>query len=219
MSRSAYHVLSAYLESYAQKFTTVYVPASSLSVSLDCRLPCPTVHLGSPCGTSAGVCSLPTDATRFERLTRNLEEDKFFGCPLDNLEYVGINKTVDPQLLQWFRAQRAAATNASSTTTTGDDGARSTPQESSIEDELYAQLKQHLPSYTGMPHPPPDCGKAGCSGKPWSAPFLATYEGPLHPLNTSGSLNLTQCNYYLPAGWEIASIHRCVDTWFSDGVM
>lgn len=132
---------------------------------------------------------------RFEQLIQNVDDDSFYMCLLDDLDYVGLNKTLDPRLLDWLAAQ--------STSQRASEG----QLPAAMDDTLYAAFKQGLPPYTGMPHPPP-CNHSECQGKPWSAPFLPEYDGPLHANTSSGSLNLTMCNYYLPAHKEAAGIHR-----------
>lgn len=139
----------------------------------------------------------------------------FHTCLKDKLDYIGINKTLDPKLLEWLETQRqlAAATAAALAAETSPNGTAQSNETVTVENvpmaqEQFAEFKARLPPYTGMPHPPPASNNSECDGKPWSAPFLSTYGGPLHPLNSSGNLELTQCNYYLPAGPAVAGIHR-----------
>lgn len=140
----------------------------------------------------------------------------FHTCLRDDLDYIGVNRTLDPKLLDWLVTQRqlAAATAAALAAADASPDGTALRNETvtigniSMTQEQYAEFTARLPPYTGMPHPPPASNNPECDGKPWSAPFLPTYGGPMHPFNTTGDFHLTQCNYYLPAGPAVAGIHR-----------
>lgn len=135
---------------------------------------------------------------------QNVDYD-FNMCLLDDDTYIGVNKTLDPKLLEWLAAQNGTTqpeTNSTNTT------ASNVTQPPVMTDNLLATLKAHLPKYQGMPHPQPSSGNPTCDDQPWSAPFLPEYEGPLHAKNTSGNLTLTMCNYYLPAAPDVRGIDR-----------
>lgn len=71
-----------------------------------------------------------------------------------------------------------------------------------------------VPKYTGMPHPPPnDTGSAAC-GLPWSVPRAANYTAVPHYGST---FNFTMCNWYLPQGEGVQSLHRWVRLRFGVG--
>lgn len=65
------------------------------------------------------------------------------------------------------------------------------------------------PPYTGMRHPPTCPQGASCPTFPWEAPFRPDYTPPQNS-GQSGSLKLTQCNWYLPQGNGLIGLHRCV---------
>ncbi|KAF8070911.1 hypothetical protein HT031_000992 [Scenedesmus sp. PABB004] len=98
---------------------------------------------------------------------------EFFPCLLDSDEYIGIEKTMDPELIAGLGPNWS-----------------------------LEALAPYLPKYKGMPHPPPPTGNPQCD-RPWSAPFLANYTG-----GRGASLNLTQCNWYLPQGPGVPALYR-----------
>jgi hypothetical protein len=101
----------------------------------------------------------------------------------DSDAYIGLDKTLDPQLRQWLADNQ----------------------------QQPESLLPLLPPYAGMPHPPPNnTGNARCDSMPWSAPFGANYTVPGGSSSTgsSSSLHLTMCNWYLPQGPGVTAVHR-----------
>jgi hypothetical protein len=104
----------------------------------------------------------------------------------DSDAYIGLDKTIDPQLTQWLAANQQQP---------------DAPQD-------------QLPPYTGMQHPPPsNTGNARCDSMPWSAPFGPNYTVHSSSTGSNSSLQLTMCNWYLPQGPGVTAVHRC-DIWF-----
>lgn len=100
----------------------------------------------------------------------------------DSDAYIGLDKTVDPQLTQWLAANQ----------------------------QQPDALLPLLPPYSGMQHPPPNnTGNAHCDSMPWSAPFGPNYTAPSSSTGSSSSLQLTMCNWYLPQGPGVLAVHRC----------
>jgi len=56
--------------------------------------------------------------------------------------------------------------------------------------------------YTGPQHPPPNSTINAACNLPWDAPFAPLYNGG------NGTLELTQCNWYLPQGPTTPAIQR-----------
>jgi hypothetical protein len=100
----------------------------------------------------------------------------------DSDAYIGLDKTLDPQVTQWMAANQ----------------------------QQQAALQDQLPPYTGMQHPPPNnTGNARCDSMPWSAPFGPNYTVPNSSTGSNSSLQLTMCNWYLPQGPGVTAVHRC----------
>uniref|UniRef100_A0A383WE90 Ammonium transporter AmtB-like domain-containing protein n=1 Tax=Tetradesmus obliquus TaxID=3088 RepID=A0A383WE90_TETOB len=120
----------------------------------------------------------------FENLNRDLPagtEPEFYPCLHDSDAYIGLDKTVDPQLTQWLAANQ----------------------------QQPDALLPLLPPYSGMQHPPPNnTGNAHCDSMPWSAPFGPNYTAPSSSTGSSSSLQLTMCNWYLPQGPGVLAVHR-----------
>lgn len=163
------------------------------------------------------LASLPAPASAllpcsWEKLIQDVDFQEFYPCLLDDNEYIVLNKTTDPMLVEWLKAQNrtlsgndsAPSTNESSLNTS----AASPAAQPQYDADLFNELREHMPRYHGMPHPPPKTGNPQCDDLPWSVPYLPSYEGPLHMKGDGGNLTLTMCNYYLPAAPHVAGIHR-----------
>lgn len=66
--------------------------------------------------------------------------------------------------------------------------------------------RSRAPQYMGPPHPPPNTTGNPACGLPWDAPFAPAYQGAGR--GGGGSLQLTQCNWYLPQGPGVPAIQR-----------
>lgn len=63
--------------------------------------------------------------------------------------------------------------------------------------------------YVGVPHPPqPASGQPSECSRPWSVPFLDSYQSLAAREEFGSNLSLTMCNWYLPQGAGALGIHR-----------